>query len=60
MTVDDVTKGDTPFIPYVPWSSVKSSDPNLSMLTGLFYGIYNYIIGNPGVTVVNTTNITCA
>ena len=52
MTIDDITKGDTPFIPYTPWSSVETGDPNLPMMTGLFYGIYNYIIGNPGVTMV--------
>jgi hypothetical protein len=27
MTPEDVTKGDAPFISYLPWSSVYSSDP---------------------------------
>ena len=52
MTPEDVTKGDAPFISYLPWSSVDSSDPNVTMVTSYRHGVFNYILANPGVPMV--------
>ena len=52
MTPEDVAKGDAPFISDLPWSSVGSSDPNVTMMTSYCHGIFNYILANPGVPTV--------
>ena len=52
MTPEDVANGDAPFISYLPWSSVSSSDPNVTMMTSYCHGILNYILANPGVPMV--------
>lgn len=52
MSPDDVTKGDAPFISYVPWSVVGNSDSNLNLLKWFCHGVFSYIMANPGVTKV--------
>lgn len=52
MSPGDVTKGDTPFISYLPWSCVGSGDPNSSILSWFCHGVLDYIMANPGVTMV--------
>jgi hypothetical protein len=57
MTPEDVTKGDTPFISYLPWSSVDSSDPNITMVTSYCHGVFNYVMANPGAPMVRQDDI---
>ena len=39
-------------VPYRPWSSISSSDPNSTLLVKYRQGVLAYIIAHPGVTLI--------
>lgn len=40
-------------IPYHPWSTVQSLDPNATLLKKYQQGVLMYIMTHPGVTLVS-------
>ena len=39
-------------VPYRPWSSISTSDPNSTLLVKYRQGVLAYIMAHPGVTLV--------
>lgn len=47
--------GPTHLIPYAPWMSLESCDPNTDILDKYRHAVLDYIIAHPGVTMVTLT-----
>lgn len=46
------SEGAECLVPYCPWSSISSSDPNSTLLVKYRQGVLAYIMAHPGVTLV--------
>ena len=57
MQLEHASSDGTPVVPYHPWLTVNSENPNYSLIDQYQKGVLSYIMVHPGVSLVSCVGL---